>query len=504
MRPIFNILALSLFAHAVSSTSVILPRDPRGGGRSGGTRGGVDTTGGGTGGGTDVTGGTGGTGGSHDGDTSSSGSTFGGNGRTADTSTYHQGTTTSAGTGRGKSGDTGDDAIPSYSLDSTDRDANFFSGGGGGRFTLPGDSTFAGRQVGGGRRSEVLGTRSYGSGYPYTSGDVRTQGVAGQPFPFGFWPLYWYGWGRSFEYGGNATIEWDRPGDSQVIVKLVPSSTPTTAWSNTTLGNNTLYMIGDGDSVTTLLTLLIDPHDYYSYGCSVSDLAVVDMSWYSPPPIQFDNVIQWYRSSSFALAFDGYNNSYAVAPLNATAGVDWSDSTPLPATLASSPFLDCINKTILAALPIIDAEPPFSLPLGAIIGIVVGSLSGLLGLVMCVCCCLRVKRAVKAQRAAGPASASPESPPNATTQTQFGAPPVFRFPGSNHTATSERQPMLGFPEPSMLGPPSSHSSVSGSQRGSIDSAKTPGPEQPPAYGQHQPPRSSVQVLYVQRTFVVQS
>jgi hypothetical protein len=190
---------------------------------------------------------TGGTGGTHDGDTTSAGSASGGNARTPDTSMYHQGTTTSAGTGRGQSGDTGDDGIPSYSLDSTNRDANFFSGGGGSRFTLPGGSTFAGRQAGGGQRqrSEVLGTRSYGSGYPYTSQDLRTHGVSGQPFPFGFWPLYWYGWGRSDEYGGNAMIEWDRPGDSQVIVKLVPSSTPTTAWSNTTLGNNTLYMIGD-------------------------------------------------------------------------------------------------------------------------------------------------------------------------------------------------------------------------------------------------------------------
>jgi hypothetical protein len=220
-------------------------------------------------------------------------------------------------------------------------------------------------------------------------------------------------------------IEWDRPGYSQVIVKLVPSSTPTTAWSNTTLGNNTLYMIGDRDSVTTVISLLIDPHDYYSYGCSVSDLAIVDMGWYSPPPIQFDNVIQWYRSSSFALAFDGYNNLYAVAPLNATAGLDWSDSTPLPATLASSPFLDCVNKTILAALPIVDAETPSTpFPLVVIVAIVVASLSGLLVVVLWVCFCLRVRRAVKAQRAAGPASASL---PNTTTEIPSGAPLTFRF-----------------------------------------------------------------------------
>jgi hypothetical protein len=61
MGPILNLHALSLFAYAVTSTAVILPRHPRGSGRSRSTRGGVDgtTTGGDTCGGTDVTGGTG-------------------------------------------------------------------------------------------------------------------------------------------------------------------------------------------------------------------------------------------------------------------------------------------------------------------------------------------------------------------------------------------------------------------------------------------------------------
>jgi hypothetical protein len=131
------------------------------------------------------------------------------------------------------------------------------------------------------------------------------------------------------------------------------------------------------------------------------------------------------------------------------------------ATLASLPFQDSVNKTILATLPIIDDEPLFSLPLGAIIGIVVGSLSGLLAFVMCIWLCLRVRRGVKAQRVAGPAPASSGSLPNTTIQIPFGAPPVFRFPGADQTATSESQPMLGFQKPSMLGAPSSHASANG-------------------------------------------
>jgi hypothetical protein len=93
-----------------------------------------------------------------------------------------------------------------------------------------------------------------------------------------------------------------------------------------------------------------------------------------------------------------------------------------------------------------------------------------------------VRGAAKAQRAAGPASVSPGLLPNATTQIPSGAPSAFRFLGADKAATSERRPMLRYQEPSMLGTPSSHASVSGSQRGSIDSTKTPDPEQVPAHG----------------------
>jgi hypothetical protein len=114
------------------------------------------------------------------------------------------------------------------------------------------------------------------------------------------------------------------------------------------------------------------------------------------------------------------------------------------------------------------------------------------------------ERAVRVQRAAGPASASTGLLLNTTTQIPSGAPPVFPFPGIDQAAASERQPMLGFLQPSMLGAPSFKASLNGSPRGSIDSAKTPGPEKLPAYEQYQPPRSSVQVVYDQRTFVVQT
>jgi hypothetical protein len=133
-----------------------------------------------------------------------------------------------AGTGRGGSGNTGKPSIkPVGSV--KNRLANYFSPGGGKPFKLSGSSHFAGREMGGGQRSQILGTRRYGSGYPYYyyTSPVPVHhdqdfGVSGQPFPFGFWPLYWRDRGYSDEYGYNTTVSAQRPGGSIAFVEVVP------------------------------------------------------------------------------------------------------------------------------------------------------------------------------------------------------------------------------------------------------------------------------------------
>jgi hypothetical protein len=300
--------------------------------------------------------------------------------------------------GRGGSGDTGHPAVSYSSISTESRSANYFGGGGGRPFILSDASVFHGRQMGGGARTDVPGTRAFGSGYPYSVGDIKRTGIAGQPFPFGFWPIYWRGRGHSDEYGVNSTVAAQRPGGDQVLVQLVPNVT-SSAWNTTAINgiNETYWMIGDTQSVATLLSILVGNNTTDQYGCGVQNLTIQPFNSSNPQePVQFENVIQWYRSSSFALAYTGYNNSYDFPPLNETAGLGWNDSTPLPVQLQYSPFLNCINTTISAALPIIDSDSTSpALSGGDIAGIVVCAL--LLAVIIGFCvtpCIFAVKQGI--------------------------------------------------------------------------------------------------------------
>ncbi|KAG8815431.1 hypothetical protein FRC17_000713 [Serendipita sp. 399] len=290
------------------------------------------------------------------------------------------GGTGSSGAGRGLSGGTGRPAITFPGIDTGGRSANYFSGGGGKPFIIHSPSRFSGREMGGGSRSDVVGTRSYGSGYPHSS----VRGVAGQPFPFGFWPMYWGGHGQSDEYGGNSDLDQDRPGGNQVIVQLAPNTTIISYNVSAVNGiDETYWMIGDRESVTTLLSILVDVKDgkKYPYGCGVLNNTILPFDS-TNSTIHFSNVIQWYRSSSFALAYEGYNNSFAFPPLNETSGVGWNASTPLPEQQLYSPFLHCLNSTITTALPILDGPRP-KYSKADIVGIVLGSLIGAICAVFC-------------------------------------------------------------------------------------------------------------------------
>lgn len=93
------------------------------------------------------------------------------------------GTTTSGGsTPRGQFGIAG-----------TSRGAAPFSDGGGKIITIGKNLPFAGRQMGGGTRAQVPGSRGYGADYPsnYAPGQFKGSYVQGRGFPFGFWPITW-------------------------------------------------------------------------------------------------------------------------------------------------------------------------------------------------------------------------------------------------------------------------------------------------------------------------
>ncbi|CAE6435149.1 unnamed protein product [Rhizoctonia solani] len=222
------------------------------------------------------------------------------------------------------------------------------SRGGGKVTTVPSGSRFAGRQAGGASRDNVYGGSYYGSGYPY--GSYGSTWVGGRPFPFYYWPVYvgpreYYG---SSEYGpANST---ERPGGPMYTISVYT----TDAKYNT---SDVYRILGDQDSVATVLSALqtncsVAGGTMFNYDPTSDDLA------HSLPRIE--SIIQWYRSSSFALSLDGYNNSAsAVTPAALSNNTQQLVTalippTPLPSNLNRA-FLDCVNYTTANSVPLIDA-----------------------------------------------------------------------------------------------------------------------------------------------------
>ncbi|KAG8814370.1 hypothetical protein FRC17_001145 [Serendipita sp. 399] len=366
---------------------------------------------GGSGGGGGGGGGGGSSGGSRGG---SRGGSSGGSG-----SSSGRGGSRGASTGRGGSGDTGKPAVRTTGVGG--RLANFFSGGGGKAIILGAGAYFVGRKMGGGLREQIVGTPRYASGYPYSNGNVMTSGVRGQPFPFGFWPIYWGYHGYGGEYIGgeghapNTTVTDQRPGGELVYVKLVPFKGSRYDWNGIRPDvNDTYYMIGDTESVVAMMSLLTDPPADSAggkpFGCGAQNNPILPFVTINPDgspllypntttanttstgtntistasgnnntttlPIRFENVMTWYRASSFAIAYENYTNIFALSPLNDTTAVDsWTNSSPFPTHQTVSSFLGCVNRTIMAALPILDAEQKI-LTAAQIAGIVIGSIAG--------------------------------------------------------------------------------------------------------------------------------
>ncbi|CUA66966.1 hypothetical protein RSOLAG22IIIB_02874 [Rhizoctonia solani] len=305
--------------------SHILPRSPRGGGGKGG-----GSKGGGKSGGSK--------GGSSNG--SSGGSSSGSSGGSSSSSTGSRGGV-SFSNGRGSS----------------------TRGNGGGSTSTISSGVFAGRTVGGGTRNQVYGSSRYGSGYTYANGGSS---VAGRGFPFGYWPVYvpvaggaaYYGY-REYGPGSNTS----RPG-GEMQQALVRSTSWPTANARRWLGgrqsgnstNSTMpavnnatasyYIVGDADTIAAVMDELVT-------ACSVvrtSGIAINETN----PSIYYEQAVQFYRASSFMLLLTSYNNT-ANIPINGTEPSTTIPDTPLPPGTDMN-FLSCLNTTIGASIPIMDAE----------------------------------------------------------------------------------------------------------------------------------------------------
>ncbi|KDQ56799.1 hypothetical protein JAAARDRAFT_79229 [Jaapia argillacea MUCL 33604] len=233
-----------------------------------------------------------------------------------------------------------------------------YSTGGGKTFALSEDSPFLGRLAGGGTRAEVYGTSRYGSGYPY--GDYGTY-VDDRPFPFLFYPIPIYPdyYGSDVYANLNAT---QRPGGEITVAIIIPQAS---------IPSREIYrIIGDQTSVSSVISSLIS-------SCSVQNTSITpfnsssDIGVYPLP----EQIIQWYRASSFGLSLDTYNNSASLPsnmpPSNSTPALPPNADTPLPLGLNQT-WLQCINTTIGASLPL--ADPPRKTDVIEIVSLVLNSL----------------------------------------------------------------------------------------------------------------------------------
>ncbi|KAG8753721.1 hypothetical protein FRC14_005777 [Serendipita sp. 396] len=256
-----------------------------------------------------------------------------------------------------------------------------WSDGGGSRTKINENGTdlsnpFAGREYAGGGRWDILGTTAYGSGYPYGATDVKT--IKGRPFPHAMWPISWGpGYLGGEEYWGD-DIDLLRPGGAVGTINILTKDT--SKWPN--VGSDEVYtMIGDKESLTFMISDLVRVCHAAPATPRKFDPTTNATNSTQPRP---ENVVQYYRSSSFALAYPKYNNTFALPSSNLTTN---HGSVPLPGSIINSPFLRCVNDTIRASLPLMDAfqKPKKKLSPGAIAGIVIGSVAGaILLLVFCI------------------------------------------------------------------------------------------------------------------------
>lgn len=141
--------------------------------------------------------------------------------------------------------------------------------------------------------------------------------------------------------------------------------------------NQAYHIIGDQTSVSQVLIALENQCHVFNSTVTPYDLSTSNNTM--PGPAQ---IIQYYRASSFALALDSYSGN-----------TDSAAALTLPASINQT-FLLCLNSTIAAAVPILDAPVSHHLSTVSIIWIVLGSIEVVLVILVILCCCLS-KRKVK-------------------------------------------------------------------------------------------------------------
>ncbi|KAJ7216274.1 hypothetical protein B0H12DRAFT_1032315 [Mycena haematopus] len=206
--------------------------------------------------------------------------------------------------------------------------------------------------IGGATRSQVYGTKAYGSGYP----GYYSRGVTQRGFPFWYWPVVW---GSGVNYGANAGYMYDTAEYGQPDNSSRPGGPMAMALFQSNSTGTTFRLVSDNATVADLMTDV-------ATNCS-QFLTAADIAATLPTPfnrtVEPEQVVQYYRASSVALTLDGYNNTAVFAPENSTT------DTPLPTGIHTN-LLRCLNDTIGLAVPLVNGAPRVSIPdlrLGAVL-----------------------------------------------------------------------------------------------------------------------------------------
>ncbi|KAJ7185317.1 hypothetical protein C8R46DRAFT_881202, partial [Mycena filopes] len=214
--------------------------------------------------------------------------------------------------------------------------ATSYGPGGGSSVAIPAGQPFSGRMEGGGTRTQIFGTQTYGSGYPGVSGP----GVANRGFPFFFWPLS-FGV-RSHRTYLNSNSEYGHADNSSR-----PGGVMTTASFSSNAANTTVFRILADNATTTSLVSDIFANCSTHLSSSLANTVITPYNETATSPPQPEQVIQYYRASSIALSLDGYNDTSLFED-------DGTSDVPLPTSIDTA-LLTCLNQTIGSAAPLIDA-----------------------------------------------------------------------------------------------------------------------------------------------------
>ncbi|KAI0071655.1 hypothetical protein K474DRAFT_1606564 [Panus rudis PR-1116 ss-1] len=242
----------------------------------------------------------------------------------------------SSGGGRGA-------AVPlSGSSPKSGRSVSTYNQGGGPMVTIPSGQPFAGRAAGGGSRDQVFGSQTYGSGYP-PSYSAPGRGVSGLGFPFYFWPLAWGG-GLGYGAGYLHSHEYGEPNNSSR-----PGGPVTTSAFVSSSFNSTFHVLADNTTVTLLVPAIESNCTNFNLNTTASSSSPSPYNSSDPLQPRPEQVVQYYRGSSVALTLDGYNDTTALQDKPTEPHV------PIPSWV-DMVLLDCLNQTIGAAVPLVDAD----------------------------------------------------------------------------------------------------------------------------------------------------